>query len=658
MGKTETVTVSLSQPGNGTLLNLGGGTYDPVHGVYTISSTPAQVTAALQGLVFQPTAHQVAAGESVTTVLTIAVDDGHGGHTADSTTSVTTTATGDLNAVSSSSTSQAASTVSSTTNLVAGSAAAGAAATVASSSVQSEASSTTGSRSAPSTTMDQGISAANGQATTPSHGAAATTTSAALGATVGNAASVPPSATPPDYSTSSVQTTSTAVIGGQDTSTASTHTAGSAQGNVPAASNTPGETAAGNGAVLPLPELSGHPANSAESASTGTVPAAASQPPGTQAYVPAQNNPILTTSTSIGATATNAAATVALPLSMMPPAQVVNSVPTTTPRPSNTAILAAPTQDNGTPVGSTPTSSVASPTNSINPPTSSGPAGNSLPGGAKQVGAPAASLPASSPNAQVAGGVALSSTPAIGGTTNALGGSASSPAMGLSQATTPTEHTLSATLTVGASASPTASTAQVVDARSGVAGQGTIGQAAAILPPSGTAAPPAGPVAPAAAVIDGHLRLVASNANISAAPQSQVDLHHQHTQDALQAIGSQQAGASTISAVRNLLGPGNIEYKLPPVPTYKMPDAALTNEQMHLRSLVLGTHWHSDNASTHASDAWHELQTNHSNESHTLAQAHHEETGVWHQSHHDASNMNDHHADGHSLHGDISIHSN
>ena len=92
-GKTETVTVTLDQPGNGVLGNLGGGSYDAAHGIYTASGSAAQVTADLKGLVFVPTAHEVAPGQSVTTGLVIAVNDGLGGSTSDATTSVIVTAT-------------------------------------------------------------------------------------------------------------------------------------------------------------------------------------------------------------------------------------------------------------------------------------------------------------------------------------------------------------------------------------------------------------------------------------------------------------------------------------------------------------------------------------------------------------------------------------
>ena len=78
--QTETVTVTLSAAANGTLSNLGGGSYDATTGVYTDTGTVAAVTAALDGLVFTPTANQVAPGLTVTTSFTISDKDSAGAY--------------------------------------------------------------------------------------------------------------------------------------------------------------------------------------------------------------------------------------------------------------------------------------------------------------------------------------------------------------------------------------------------------------------------------------------------------------------------------------------------------------------------------------------------------------------------------------------------
>jgi hypothetical protein len=89
---TLTLTVALSSPANGTLSNLGGGTYNAGTGVFTVSGIASVVTTALDGLVFTPTAHQVAPGTTVTTDFTIGVNDGIAPTVTNSTTTVVATA--------------------------------------------------------------------------------------------------------------------------------------------------------------------------------------------------------------------------------------------------------------------------------------------------------------------------------------------------------------------------------------------------------------------------------------------------------------------------------------------------------------------------------------------------------------------------------------
>ena len=92
LGESEAVTVSLSSPANGTLGNLGCGSYDATTGVYTVSGTVAAVTAGGSRLIFTPATHQVPAGQTVTTTFTITATDAAGHSSSDTTTTVVASA--------------------------------------------------------------------------------------------------------------------------------------------------------------------------------------------------------------------------------------------------------------------------------------------------------------------------------------------------------------------------------------------------------------------------------------------------------------------------------------------------------------------------------------------------------------------------------------
>ena len=75
-GVVDTARLQLSSTKNGTLSNLGGGSYNSATGFYAVSGDAAAVTAALEGLAFTPTAHEVSPGKSVKTSFKLTVTNG------------------------------------------------------------------------------------------------------------------------------------------------------------------------------------------------------------------------------------------------------------------------------------------------------------------------------------------------------------------------------------------------------------------------------------------------------------------------------------------------------------------------------------------------------------------------------------------------------
>jgi hypothetical protein len=86
----QSVTVTLSSVANGTLTNLGSGSYDATAGLYTVTGSAGDVTSAINGLVFTPTQNG-ASGQIVTTGFTITDTDSAGSSVTDTTTSVIAT---------------------------------------------------------------------------------------------------------------------------------------------------------------------------------------------------------------------------------------------------------------------------------------------------------------------------------------------------------------------------------------------------------------------------------------------------------------------------------------------------------------------------------------------------------------------------------------
>ena len=88
------MTITLSDAANGMLSN--GGSYDAASGVLTVTGTAAAVTAVLDGLVFTPTAEDVAPGQTITITTTFTINDTDtaGASATDSTTTVIATDVG------------------------------------------------------------------------------------------------------------------------------------------------------------------------------------------------------------------------------------------------------------------------------------------------------------------------------------------------------------------------------------------------------------------------------------------------------------------------------------------------------------------------------------------------------------------------------------
>jgi hypothetical protein len=91
-GQTETATVSLSAAANGMLSDPNWSTDHSTitNGILTVSGSATAVSTALDGLVFTPTANQVAAGAAVATKVTAVIKD-TAGETASAASTITAT---------------------------------------------------------------------------------------------------------------------------------------------------------------------------------------------------------------------------------------------------------------------------------------------------------------------------------------------------------------------------------------------------------------------------------------------------------------------------------------------------------------------------------------------------------------------------------------
>jgi hypothetical protein len=92
--QTQTVSVTLDSASKGSFTTLSGFT-DAGGGVYNFSGTAAAAQTAIRGLVFTPTANQVAVGSTVTTTFTVSVNDGVSTAVTNNTTTVVATSIND-----------------------------------------------------------------------------------------------------------------------------------------------------------------------------------------------------------------------------------------------------------------------------------------------------------------------------------------------------------------------------------------------------------------------------------------------------------------------------------------------------------------------------------------------------------------------------------
>jgi hypothetical protein len=84
-GEIDYVKITLSNPGNGSLVNLAGGSYNKKTGVYVIQAGAAAITTALRGLTFDPAA---SSGSAVSTSFTLLVKNAAGASRTNSGTTV------------------------------------------------------------------------------------------------------------------------------------------------------------------------------------------------------------------------------------------------------------------------------------------------------------------------------------------------------------------------------------------------------------------------------------------------------------------------------------------------------------------------------------------------------------------------------------------